>query len=75
MRNTKCARQTGSSYNFYPIEDRNVVSSATAMFSGVAVTMQHRLPSIFIEIYEKFNMAAGFVAAILSLPAAMLNFS
>ena len=58
-------RQTGSGYNFGPIADKKVVSSATSKFSEIAVTMQHQLPSNFIEIYEKFYMAAGFVAAIL----------
>ena len=59
-------RQTRSGYNFGPIADKNVVSSATTMFSGIAVTMQHRPPSNFIEVYEKFSMAANFVAAILN---------
>jgi hypothetical protein len=59
-------RQTGSSYNFGPIADRNVVSSATAMFSGVVVTMQYRLPSNFVGICVKFNMAATKQAIVLN---------
>ena len=52
-------RETGSSYNFWPVAGRNVISNATTMFSGVAVTTQYRLSSNFIEIYVKFNMAAA----------------
>ena len=52
-------RETGSSYNFWPVAGRNVISNATTMFSGVAVTMQYRLSCNFIEIYVKFNMAAA----------------
>jgi len=61
-------RETGSSYNFGPISDRNVVSSATTMFSRVAVIMQYRSSCYFVEIYVKFNMAVA-------KPAAILNFS
>ena len=57
--------ETGSSYNFGSGADRNVITNVTAAFSWVAVTMQHRLPSNLIEIFGKFSMAAGFVAAIL----------
>ena len=35
-------RETGSSYNFGPVADRNVISSVTTMFSNVVVTMQYR---------------------------------
>jgi len=67
-------RETGSSYNFGPMADINVISSVSAMFSEVAVTMQHRVSSYFIKIYEKFNMAADLAAAILNSPASILNF-
>ena len=39
--NQYVGRETGSSYNFGPIADRNVISNVTTMFSGVAVTMQY----------------------------------
>ena len=51
-------RETGSSYNFGPVADRNVISSVTTMFSKVVVTMQYRLSRNFIKIYVKYNMAA-----------------
>ena len=52
-------RETGSNYNFCSVAGRNVISNATTMFSGVAVTMQYRLSCNFIEIYVKFNMTAA----------------
>lgn len=51
-------RETGSSYNFGPVADRNVISSVTTMFSRVVVTMQYRPSWNFIKIYVKYNMAA-----------------
>ena len=68
-------RQTGSSYNFGSKADRNVVSSVSTMFSGVAVTMQYRPSCYVVDIYLKFNMAATKKAAILNIPTAILNFS
>ena len=41
------------------VTDRDVVSSATTMFSGVAITMQHQLRCHFVDIFEKFKMAAN----------------
>ncbi len=58
-------RETGSSYNFWPVAGRNVISSATTMFSGVAVTMQYRMSCNFIEIYVEFNMAADMQCGLL----------
>jgi len=67
--------QTGSSYNFGPIADRDVVSSATTMFSGVAVTMQHQLSCHFVDIFEKFKMAANEFYLSGAKSAAISNFS
>ena len=58
--------QTGSSYNFGSKADRNVVSSAITMFSGVAVKMKLRPSCYFVDIYLKFNMAAMKKVAILN---------
>ena len=52
-------RKTGNSYNFGAVAGRNLILNATAMFSGVSVTMQYRLSCNSIEIYVKFNMAAA----------------
>ena len=67
--------QTGSSYNFGPITDRDVVSSATTMFSGIAVTMQHQLRCHFVDIIEKFKMAANEFYLAAAKSAAISNFS
>ena len=67
--------QTGSSYNFGPITDRDVVSSATTMFSGVAVTMQHQLRCRFVDIFEKFKMAANEFYLAGAISVAISNFS
>ena len=58
-------RETGSSYNFRPVADRNVISNAITIFSGVAVTMQYRLSCNFIEINVKFNMAFAIQCGLL----------
>ena len=36
-------RETGSSYNVGPVAGKNLISNASTMFSGVAVSMQYRL--------------------------------
>jgi len=66
MNNSRWRPTTGSIYNYRPVADKNVISNFTTMFPGVAITMHYRQSSNFIEIYEKFNMAAGFVAAMLN---------
>ena len=67
--------QTGSSYNFGSITDRDVVSSATTMFSGVAVTMQHQSLCHFVDIFEKFKMEADEFYLEGTESAAISNFS
>ena len=67
-------REIGSNYNFGCAADRNVISNGTTMFLWIAVTIQYRLCNNFIEIYDKFNMAAGSFNMAAGFLAAILNF-
>ena len=60
-------RETGSSYNFVPMADRNVISNVTTMFSDVAITMKHCPSCHFIDIYLKFSIVAMKPVAILNI--------
>jgi len=76
--NTQISRwrpTTKSSCNFGPEADRHAISIATTMFPRVSVTTQYRLCSKLIKIYEKFKMAAGIFNMAAGFVAAILNFT
>jgi hypothetical protein len=50
---------TGSSYNFGCISDRNVIVSASTIFSRVANAMEHRPTQNNAGVYTKSNMVTA----------------